>query len=62
MTEGRRSRLAGAATRVAFSLRFLYTALAVASGVFVVFVAGAGWNAVRWMRRLVGRRRQGSAP
>jgi len=62
MTERRRRRLAGAGTRVAFSLRFLYTALALASGVLLVFVAGAGWNAVRWVRRLVRRRRPGSPP
>jgi hypothetical protein len=45
---------------VAFSLRFVYTALAVASGVLVVFLIGAGWNALRWVRRRL-RRRPGSA-
>jgi hypothetical protein len=52
----RRDRLDRAVTRLGFSLQFVYTALAVATGVVVVFVAGAGWNAVRWMRRRVGRR------
>jgi len=50
-----RSALDRAVTRLGFSLRFAYTALAVATGVFVVFVAGAGWNAVRWMRRRLRR-------
>jgi len=43
--------------RLTFSARFVYTALDVAVGVLVVFLAGAGWNAVRRLRRLVRRRR-----